>query len=64
MTDERIETAIQRIEDALARIADVADSSVSVPASVSALVVKHETLRDTASNTLSQLDKLIAELEE
>ena len=64
MSQERIESAVQRIETALARIAKAADNIPSVPPSVSALVVKHEALRDTVSNTMEELDGLIEELEQ
>ena len=69
MFDDRIENAVQRIEVALSRIAQIADAPVheragpDAPSSVIALVEKHETLHETASNTLAQLDKLIEELE-
>lgn len=67
MNDDRIESAVQRIEAALARIADAAEAPRNLandtPPSVSALVVKHEALRETANNTLTQLDKLIEELD-
>ncbi|WP_271438840.1 hypothetical protein [Pontixanthobacter luteolus] len=63
MSADRIESAVQRIETALARIAKAADSAPASPSAVSALVVKHEALRETASNTLLQLDNLIEELE-
>ncbi|MDN3645579.1 hypothetical protein QWY75_05075 [Pontixanthobacter aestiaquae] len=62
MSQERIESAVQRIETALARIAKAADDLPNTPPSVSALVVKHESLRDTVSNTMNDLDKLIEEL--
>lgn len=70
MTNERIETAVQRIETALARIAEAADTihaapaTAATPPSVSALVVKHEALRDTVSIAMDDLDKLIGELDQ
>ncbi len=63
MSGDRIENAVQRIEAALARIADAADSVRPPPSSVSGLVVKHEELRETVSNTLKDLDDLIGKLE-
>ena len=71
MSENRTESAIQRIEAALARIGDIADTPASEPSpspnaatpTVSALVEKHETLHETVSNTLEELDKLIAELD-
>ena len=64
MSQERIESAVQRIETALARIAKAADNVPKVPPSVSALVVKHESLRDTVNGTLDDLDNLIEELDQ
>lgn len=63
MEGDRIESAVQRIEAALARIATAADTLRPAPPSVSALVVRHETLRETVGNALKQLDDLIAEVE-
>ena len=79
MSEERIERAVQRIEAALGRISAVsdnpafgtgagaaadlsADENAATP-SIIALVEKHEALNETVSNTLEQLDKLIAELD-
>ena len=68
MSGDRIENAVQRIEAALSRIAEAADKpraeAPAVPASVSSLVVKHEELRETVSNTLKELDDLIGKLEQ
>lgn len=68
MTEERIETAVMRIEAALARISDVADkpdmATGQASSTNSALVDKHETLRETVSNTLNKLDELIEELDQ
>ncbi|MGB7372778.1 hypothetical protein [Pontixanthobacter sp.] len=64
MSEERIETAVNRIEAALARIAEVANNPSPTPQSVSALVVKHEALRDAASTALNDIDSLIAEIGE
>lgn len=63
MAGERIESAVQRIEAALARIAEAADTLRPAPPSVSALVVKHESLRESVGNALKELDDLIAELD-
>lgn len=64
MSEERIENAVSRIEAALARIAEVADTPAPAPQSVSALVVKHEALRDAATTALSDIDALIAEIDQ
>lgn len=63
MAGDRIESAVQRIEAALARIAEAADTMRPAPPSVSALVVKHETLRETVGNALKEIDDLIAEID-
>jgi hypothetical protein len=63
MTGERTEAAVRRIELALARIAEAADTLRPAPPSVSALVVRHENLRETVSNSLRELDNLIEELD-
>lgn len=63
MAGDRTENAVQRIEAALARIAEAAETLRPAPPSVSALVVKHETLRETVGNALKELDDLIAEIE-
>lgn len=64
MTDERIESAIKRIEGALARIAHCAETMRPAPPSVSGLVVKHETLREEVAGSLRELDQLIESLEQ
>jgi len=72
MSDDRIESAVQRIEAALTRIADIADAekpvgnglSAEAPASVTALIEKHEALRETVSDTLAELDAVIGEIEQ
>ncbi len=72
MSGERIESAVQRIEAALARIADIADSgkaptaagSGEAPPSVTALIEKHEALRESVSETLADLDRVIVELDQ
>jgi len=67
MTGDRSEAAVQRIEAALARIAAAADrpqaGQAAVPASVSALVERHESLRETVTQAIGELDTLIGELE-
>lgn len=59
MSDQRIEQAVQRIEAALARIGTAADVLRPAPPSVSALVVRHEELRETVASSLKELDRLI-----
>jgi hypothetical protein len=67
MTGDRTEAAAQRIEAALARIAQAADSAraapPAMPPSVSALVERHESLRETVAQALGELDVLLGELE-
>lgn len=71
MTGDRTEAAVQRIEAALARIADAADAARARPEapvpdagpSVAALVEKHERLRETVANVLGELDALLSEIE-
>jgi len=68
MTGDRTEAAVQRIEAALARIAQAADrpraTAPAAPPSVSALVERHESLRETVAQALGDLDALLAELEQ
>jgi len=71
MTGDRTEAAVQRIEAALARIAQAADrpratapAAPAAPPSVSALVERHESLRETVAQALGDLDALLAELEQ
>ncbi|MCP5396952.1 MAG: hypothetical protein H6918_09525 [Sphingomonadaceae bacterium] len=64
MSEQRIESAVQRIEAALARIAECADTMRPAPPSVSGLVVSHENLREAANSTLKELDELLERLEE
>ena len=70
MTGDRSEAAIQRIEAALARIARAADAPAvtsdapAVPANVLALVEKHESLRETVSQAIADLDAVIAEIDQ
>ncbi len=67
MTGDRTEAAVERIEAALARIARAADGTRVAPApaapSVTALVERHETLRETVAKALADLDKLLGEIE-
>lgn len=65
MAGDRSEAAVQRIEAALARIAQAAEAPAPVGAApnVLALVEKHETLRETVAHALAELDTVIAELE-
>lgn len=67
MTGDRTETAVQRIETALARIARAADRtrvpSAAAPPSVTALVEQHESLRETVAKALGELDKLLGDLD-
>lgn len=62
MSEQQIEQAVQRIEKALGRIALVAENFRPAPPSVSGLVVKHETLRETVSSSLKELDEVLARL--
>ena len=68
MTGDRTEAAVQRIEAALARIAQAADRACDagppVPPSVTALVERHESLRETVAQALGQLDALLTEIEQ
>jgi hypothetical protein len=68
MTGDRTEAAVQRIEAALARIAQAADSARDTPPpappSVTALVERHESLRETVAQALGQLDALLGEIEQ
>ncbi|ABC63132.1 hypothetical protein [Erythrobacter litoralis] len=75
MSGERIEHAVQRIEQALARIADIADKptgqtasqqgdpAVGMPPTVSQLVVRHEELRETVAAEIKRLDDIIGKVE-
>jgi light-regulated signal transduction histidine kinase (bacteriophytochrome) len=63
MSDHRIVQAVQRIEAALTRISDVADSINPAAPSVTNLVEKHESLREIVSNSLKKLDDLLERLE-
>ena len=64
MEGSRIEQAVQRIETALARIGEAADTLRPAPPSVSSLVVRHENLREQVTSSLRDLDELIEGLEE
>ena len=70
MDGQRIEAAVRRIEEALARIAKVADqdppagaAASALPANVSQLVVRHEELRETVAAELRRLDEIIGKLD-
>lgn len=79
MEGERIEAAVQRIEQALARIATIADKGIAdrgppeaaetsppaaaVPPNVLQLVTRHETLRETVLAEIERLDEIIGKLE-
>ena len=79
MSGDRIEEAVQRIEQALARIAEIADrppapatvtsepaqgaSAAPVPPNVSQLVVRHEELRETVAAEIRRLDEIIGAIE-
>ena len=68
MDGERIDQAIHRIEAALARINAAAENLRSgLPASdnpeLAELTSKHEALRAEVSSTLSDLDRLIEQVE-
>lgn len=65
MAGDRSETAVQRIEAALARIAQAAEAPAPAGAApnVLALFEKHESLRETVAHALTELDTVIAELE-
>ena len=68
MTGDRTEAAVQRIEAALARIAQAADrardATPAGPPSVTALVERHESLRETVAQALGQLDALLEEIDQ
>ena len=64
MEGSRIEQAVQRIETALARIGEAAETLRPAPPSVSSLVVRHENLREQVTSSLRDLDELIERLEE
>jgi hypothetical protein len=68
MSGERTEAAVQRIEAALARIAQAADrardSAPATPPSVTALVERHESLRESVAQALGQLDALLEEIDQ
>jgi hypothetical protein len=68
MTGDRTEAAVQRIEAALARIAQAADrareGAPPPPPSVTALVERHESLRETVAQALGKLDALLEEIDQ
>ena len=63
MTSQRIQSAMDRIDRALARIetqAALASHSPALDAPTNAeLVARHEALRESVTTTISQLDALI-----
>lgn len=68
MAGDRTEAAVQRIEAALARIAQAAELPRAPPApemsaSVAALVDKHERLRETVTQAIGELDALLGEID-
>ncbi|MXO73951.1 hypothetical protein GRI40_01775 [Altererythrobacter aerius] len=67
METNRTEAAVQRIESALARIAAAADQprppAGAEQPSVTALVERHESLRETVAQTIGEIDALLAEME-
>ena len=76
MDNDRIESAVQRIEKALSRIADVADRDLptasegptepapaAMPPNISRLINTHEALRETVLNEIDRLDEIIGKLE-
>lgn len=71
MDGERIEAAVQRIEQALARIAAIADkgplpsepAATPVPPNVLQLVTRHESLREAVLSELERLDEIIGKIE-
>ncbi|MCH2488334.1 MAG: hypothetical protein MK010_11430 [Erythrobacter sp.] len=67
MADTRITQALARIDAALARIEnassrEAADHMTDQPA-LAALTERHETLRESVSGSLAELDALIERLE-
>lgn len=73
MHGHRTEAAVQRIEAALARIARAADApppeapaspATAASANVLALIEKHESLRETVAQALTELDAVIAEIDQ
>ena len=64
MRDERLEQTIQRIENALTRIAAAADASASQDkGSQNGLADRHEAMRSKVRAELDKLDHVIGELE-
>ncbi len=67
MSGDRTKQAMARIDGALARIEAAAarprPAQAEAPAPVSQLVEKHESLRETVTATLRDLDDLIAKAE-
>lgn len=63
MSGDRIENAVQRIEAALARIADAADRRTGEGAANPELAKEHASLRETVATQIGELGALIEELE-
>ena len=72
MKDQRIEMAVQRIEGALSRIAEIAEREPApatngapnmAATNVSQLVVRHEEMRETVLAEIKRLDAIIERLE-
>ncbi|WP_435417771.1 hypothetical protein WAB17_13010 [Parerythrobacter aurantius] len=73
MEGDRIEAAVQRIEQALARIAAIAErpaapdgaspAPAAPPPNVMQLVSRHEALRETVLDEIGRIDALIRKLE-
>ena len=67
MADQRITQALSRIDSALDRIEAAASDrrsvSVSETPAMATLVARHESLRESVSGSLAELDILIERLE-
>ena len=63
MRDQRLEQPIQRIEQALARIAAAADAAASKDTGSNGLEQRHEVLRTKVRAQLDRLDDVIGSLE-
>ncbi|EGD58659.1 hypothetical protein Y88_0716 [Novosphingobium nitrogenifigens DSM 19370] len=62
MGTEGLEQALDRIEQAVARLEASADAREAEMAEMIALRARHRRLKDTVSNELQQLDLLLANL--
>jgi len=63
MTAERIASALARIESAMARIDAASAAGGREPATTGEIVSAHEKLRAQVSESLRELDELLAQLE-